>query len=95
MTLADDAHERALGVTRQGSAEADGGGGGVGARNRRRSTRMQKEPVYDRALPWQSQVEADWLRGSGFPGEDGEGAVEESQEEKVAKVKMVVEDDEE
>ncbi|GAA5915527.1 hypothetical protein JCM6882_005926 [Rhodosporidiobolus microsporus] len=112
ITLADDAHEAASGLA-AASTSADAGGSGAGgvAARVRRSGRNQKkdEGRYERKLPWQSKVEADWLRGSGFPGQDdtvvlpppevAEVKVEDpapsSQGEVVVKKSRTIEDDEE
>ncbi|GAA6010190.1 hypothetical protein JCM10207_005659 [Rhodosporidiobolus poonsookiae] len=95
MTLADDAHERAWNAAMNGGAGGVGGGGnvsagedgiGVGgiAARVRRSTRA-KVREYERALPWQSKEEAQWLRESGFGDSEDEGgdAMDTSVEESV------------
>ena len=43
--------------------------GPAGARRQRKSARQKAqkgEPMYERVLGWASEVEADWLRASGF-----------------------------
>ncbi|GAA5987054.1 hypothetical protein JCM11641_007823 [Rhodosporidiobolus odoratus] len=82
MTLCDDAWVAFAGDGEHDEREESagrvgvtmGGGGGVSAKTRR-STRHKKEKVYRRKLPWQSQEEAEWLRGSGFPGMEEEDRV--------------------
>ncbi|GAA5827161.1 hypothetical protein JCM11251_001147 [Rhodosporidiobolus azoricus] len=79
MTLADDAHEAASGLASAISTGEGGGGSGTSgiAARVRRSTRRGKGEVhnYRRKLPWQSKVEADWLRNSGFLGMEEEDKV--------------------
>ncbi|GAA5930249.1 hypothetical protein JCM3775_004340 [Rhodotorula graminis] len=51
------------------SLAAAAGPGGAGARKQRKSARQKAqkgEPMYERVLGWASEVEADWLRASGF-----------------------------